>query len=105
MDVPRKGNVDRNTPRYFAIVCAMVDVPRKGNVDRNVGNGRGYHLRHVTFPARGTWIEITLRARAYYQKPDVPRKGNVDRNNNDDAAIDEAKNDVPRKGNVDRNIA
>ena len=34
-----------------------------------------------TFPARGTWIEITAaRRRERRTHDDVPRKGNVDRN-------------------------
>ena len=34
------------------------DVPRKGNVDRNTGASRFPDDQAPTFPARGTWIEI-----------------------------------------------
>ena len=36
----------------------------------------------VTFPARGTWIEIRPQQGNELLIPDVPRKGNVDRNAN-----------------------
>ena len=58
----------------------------------------------MTFPARGTWIEIHWRRADADSKRDVPRKGNVDRN----ARVRHypvAAVDVPRKGNVDRNSA
>ena len=35
IDVPRKGNVDRNKVNA-ALKSMVVDVPRKGNVDRNM---------------------------------------------------------------------
>ena len=35
-----------------------LDVPRKGNVDRNVNVLRAAAEALATFPARGTWIEI-----------------------------------------------
>ena len=35
IDVPRKGNVDRNLRRARLMVTHWMDVPRKGNVDRN----------------------------------------------------------------------
>ena len=34
----------------------------------------------VTFPARGTWIEISVMLMNVHGWGDVPRKGNVDRN-------------------------
>ena len=34
-DVPRKGNVDRNTELSLAVNSYFGDVPRTGNVDRN----------------------------------------------------------------------
>ena len=34
------------------------DVPRKGNVDRNQANINTMEVKNLTFPARGTWIEI-----------------------------------------------
>ena len=34
----------------------------------------------MTFPARGTWIEISVRGCQWTRPRDVPRKGNVDRN-------------------------
>ena len=59
-DVPRKGNVDRNRPRACSS-SASPDVPRKGNVDRNITR-EGIDLTDsMTFPARGTWIEIACR--------------------------------------------
>ena len=36
--------------------------------------------RRWTFPARGTWIEITPPDASGASYSDVPRKGNVDRN-------------------------
>ena len=41
-------------------VNAVVDVPRKGNVDRNVMCDKCGRQTSRTFPARGTWIEIYL---------------------------------------------
>ena len=35
LDVPRKGNVDRNE-NSMGTVQREIDVPRKGNVDRNM---------------------------------------------------------------------
>ena len=40
MDVPRKGNVDRNE-KHKRENDDKYDVPRKGNVDRNNKKGRG----------------------------------------------------------------
>ena len=59
-DVPRKGNVDRNFYHKKGARSKNCDVPRKGNVDRNsnVGLYKLFVLR--TFPARGTWIEISI---------------------------------------------
>ena len=34
----------------------------------------------LTFPARGTWIEMFAKICLYSGLRDVPRKGNVDRN-------------------------
>ena len=36
VDVPRKGNVDRNPPAQTRAADSCTDVPRKGNVDRNL---------------------------------------------------------------------
>ena len=57
----------------------------------------------LTFPARGTWIEITVSAPPPLTALDVPRKGNVDRNNSRSLYNYDLQEDVPRKGNVDRN--
>ena len=40
-DVPRKGNVDRNSTADAVSGLYSPDVPRKGNVDRNVYEERG----------------------------------------------------------------
>ncbi len=56
-----------------------------------------------TFPARGTWIEITSTTELALATNDVPRKGNVDRNDDSSISAKENAADVPRKGNVDRN--
>ena len=44
-DVPRKGNVDRNSSVGSGNAGKVRDVPRKGNVDRNTYNikNRGLH--------------------------------------------------------------
>ena len=58
-----------------------LDVPRKGNVDRNCRYSRDKcNLNRRTFPARGTWIEISCMRTRSSCSGDVPRKGNVDRN-------------------------
>ena len=57
-DVPRKGNVDRNSSPPKVSVTSLADVPRKGNVDRNTGHKVLRHIKATTFPARGTWIEM-----------------------------------------------
>ena len=59
---------------------ASTDVPRKGNVDRNVCDSVPSANISVTFPARGTWIEMRRRKPKILAWTDVPRKGNVDRN-------------------------
>ena len=56
-DVPRKGNVDRNCADIDHQVSNL-DVPRKGNVDRNINVHLPLKGDNVTFPARGTWIEM-----------------------------------------------
>ena len=56
------------------------DVPRKGNVDRNMQVLNCRVPLRLTFPARGTWIEILMSTHAPLSESDVPRKGNVDRN-------------------------
>ena len=57
----------------------------------------------MTFPARGTWIEMGKPGADIPQTPDVPRKGNVDRNIYGANISPLSSSDVPRKGNVDRN--
>ena len=56
------------------------DVPRKGNVDRNIRPATTRSRKAATFPARGTWIEISAFQVHQVSSWDVPRKGNVDRN-------------------------
>ena len=56
-DVPRKGNVDRNAANA-QVQYQAEDVPRKGNVDRNADDNVVKVETDMTFPARGTWIEI-----------------------------------------------
>ena len=63
VDVPRKGNVDRNVTDNLPTILQSGDVPRKGNVDRNLACRARPWARLRTFPARGTWIEIGRRAR------------------------------------------
>ena len=58
----------------------MDDVPRKGNVDRNAATCCPVYPDSKTFPARGTWIEISYCRHKPRRNGDVPRKGNVDRN-------------------------
>ena len=58
-DVPRKGNVDRNSLTAKISLDRLRDVPRKGNVDRNLAALVGVVGNTATFPARGTWIEIS----------------------------------------------
>ena len=58
-----------------------LDVPRKGNVDRNSERVKRTVDYAWTFPARGTWIEISCSpCQILLSDRDVPRKGNVDRN-------------------------
>ena len=38
----------------------MADVPRKGNVDRNADEMGTVERQLKTFPARGTWIEMSM---------------------------------------------
>ena len=57
LDVPRKGNVDRNQDMQRANYIGR-DVPRKGNVDRNLQTMDYETVQLWTFPARGTWIEM-----------------------------------------------
>ena len=80
VDVPRKGNVDRNAGFLCEIEPLRQDVPRKGNVDRNILGASLSSVAQKTFPARGTWIEIMAKLLGALSTGDVPRKGNVDRN-------------------------
>ena len=59
-DVPRKGNVDRNMLIATNAPGIIGDVPRKGNVDRNCDHAYNTTFIRMTFPARGTWIEMGL---------------------------------------------
>ena len=52
-------------------------------MDRNNTDSNIKICHAMTFPARGTWIEIAICARASMSAMDVPRKGNVDRNKTD----------------------
>ena len=103
-DVPRKGNVDRNSTADAVSGLYSPDVPRKGNVDRNVRRAGGARLGSLTFPARGTWIEMFTRSAAGKPEIDVPHKGNVDRNAVFRHEHDGGRADVPLAGNVDRNM-
>ena len=49
--------MDRNIVEISTKTGAL-DVPRKGNVDRNVFPTMKEQIDRETFPARGTWIEI-----------------------------------------------
>ena len=62
-DVPRKGNVDRNSSPKTNPYSRDPDVPRKGNVDRNAEPAEDAKSGVMTFPARGTWIEIKVKNR------------------------------------------
>ena len=44
VDVPRKGNVDRNMQPGNKEKALALDVPRKGNVDRNRGTTVGFEM-------------------------------------------------------------
>ena len=69
------------------------DVPRKGNVDRNSLTPAAWTKTRRTFPARGTWIEIIFAPPYASYETDVPRKGNVDRN----SAFRSAEGMAPRR--------
>ena len=66
-DVPRKGNVDRNKAVELNHLTHC-DVPRKGNVDRNSTGSYCAGFGSRTFPARGTWIEISRALRKAQQE-------------------------------------
>ena len=53
--------MDRNVSCEISLAASSTDVPRKGNVDRNVSLAGGHPVLGLTFPARGTWIEIQAR--------------------------------------------
>ncbi len=59
---------------------SLNDVPRKGNVDRNNCSETKRPGLALTFPARGTWIEMLVSSVSFFINSDVPRKRNVDRN-------------------------
>ena len=77
-------------------------VPRKGDVDRNLFAILVNRTIITSSPARGTWIEMPLRASACFFACVVPRKGDVDRNA-DTLHVTTQTVVVPRKGDVDRN--
>ena len=52
-----------------------VDVPRKGNVDRNLSSTASATKSFLTFPARGTWIEMPLLRRTHDRKGTFPGRG------------------------------
>ena len=101
MDVPRKGNVDRNNTMCPLFRNFGRTFPARGTWIEI--HPRSYRRRgQATFPARGTWIEIYSPGLNSYTRRDVPRKGNVDRNPKR-LVCNQPRVDVPRKGNVDRN--
>ena len=55
-------------------------VPRTGYVDRNMNNSRSYAASAMSYPARGTWIEIRAPGDISSAARVVPRTGYVDRN-------------------------
>ena len=73
-------------------------------MDRNVSSLKLGLSSIVTFPARGTWIEIYMIEHNLLLCDDVPCKGNVDRNLYP-RGLRNAQRDVPLKGNVDRNCS
>ena len=123
--VPRTGYVDRNLcPSGLQTMCLCV-VPRTGYVDRNVlrrepGSkwlwsypARGtwieiteilpfLRVEQLSYPARGTWIEMRMPTCLPSAPAVVPRTGYVDRNFNV-CAMKQNQRVVPRTGYVDRN--
>ena len=59
-------------------------------MDRNFDGVPATAFVALTFPARGTWIEIQALPAKTMTNKDVPRKGNVDRNNADMIQWDKA---------------
>ena len=51
--------MDRNLDYNIKRMGEDDDVPRKGNVDRNSNTKVAADGKCETFPARGTWIEIS----------------------------------------------
>ena len=82
VDVPRKGNVDRNVPIHYTRLDRIQTFPARGTWIEMSRRCAARVLPLSTFPARGTWIEITLALLQPAKPLDVPRKGNVDRNIN-----------------------
>ena len=56
-------------------LAGWIDVPRKGNVDRNVEVAGTVVGKHRTFPARGTWIEMLSSLGGYAYQPTFPARG------------------------------
>ena len=52
--------MDRNCTLVERSPNVMADVPRKGNVDRNADEMGTVERQLKTFPARGTWIEMSM---------------------------------------------
>ena len=52
----------------------------------------------MTFPARGTWIEISYHTDGGLASTDVPRKGNVDRNSAGSERLPHCQSTFPARG-------
>ena len=123
--VPRKGDVDRNDDAADVTVEGVRVVPRKGDVDRNE-RPRGDPVDLAgSSPARGTWIEIAIRAPSRWPSTSSPARGTWIEMTAGQTTINGGKSSpargtwiemylaagpigghpvVPRKGDVDRNL-
>ena len=123
--VPRKGDVDRNTPGAWTAEGLQGSSPARGTWIEIGCQGWRHHHPQASSPARGTWIEISIPRPGIRISTVVPRKGDVDRNMLPGAAryADTPSSPargtwiemnlpnrcltairvVPRKGDVDRN--
>ena len=97
-DVPRKGNVDRNEGQYKTVVIDTWTFPARGTWIEMSLTIYTLKLYIGTFPARGTWIEMIFPPTPFCRWLDVPRKGNVDRNSSTSALICQSARTFPARG-------
>ena len=104
MVVPRRGYVDRNVFWIQAQLLQDGSYPARGTWIEISSTQQPCRRPPGSYPARGTWIEIIILIVLFVNRAVVPRTGYVDRNMSSMVCLQVRNTVVPRTGYVDRNI-